>query len=98
VEVIYDLRSSKRIPYITKIIILLDSGDTIETSSFNVSDNGVGMVSNLDIPIGTKIRAHIYFEKEIRDIEGRIKWSSKNPEDDTVKYGIQLSKFTLNLN
>lgn len=93
-EVIYDHRSSKRIPYITKILILLKSGNSIEASTFNVSENGVGMVSNLDIPVGTNIKAHIYFDKEVREVEGRIKWSSKNPEDDTFKYGVQLSKFT----
>ena len=91
-EVFYDQRSSKRLPYITKIVILLNSGDSIEASTFNVSDNGVGMVSNLDIPVGTKIKAHIYFDKEVREVEGRIKWSSKNPEVDTYKYGIQISK------
>jgi hypothetical protein len=96
-EVIYDQRSSKRIPYITKILILLNSGDNIEASTFNVSENGVGMVSNLDIPVGTNIKAQIYFDKEVREVEGRIKWSSKNPEDDTFNYGIQLSKFTLHM-
>lgn len=93
-EVIYDQRSSKRIPYITKILIILSSGDSIEASTFNVSDYGVGMVSKLDIPVGTNIKAHIYFEKEVREVEGKIKWSSKNPEDDTFKYGVKLSKFT----
>jgi len=93
-EVIYDHRSSKRIPYITKILILLSSGDSIEASTFNVSDYGVGMISNLDILAGTNIKANIYFDKEVTEVEGKIKWSSKNPEDDTFKYGVQLSKFT----
>ena len=93
-EVIYDQRSSKRIPYIAKIVILLNTGDIIEASTFDVSDYGVGMVSNLDIPVGTNIKALIYFDKEVREVEGRIKWSSKNSKKDTFKYGVQLSKFT----
>ncbi len=91
-EVFYDQRSSKRLPYITKIVILLNSGENIVASTFNVSDNGVGMISILDIPVGTKIKAHIHFDKEIREVKGRIKWSSKNPDDDSFKYGVQLLK------
>jgi hypothetical protein len=97
VEVYYDQRTSKRLPYITKIVIRLNSGENIVASTFNVSDNGVGIVSNLCIPVGTRIKAHIYFDNEIREVEGRIKWSSKNPDDDTFKYGIQLSKFTFRI-
>ena len=89
-KVLYDQRTSKRIPCFTKIVILLNSGEDIEASTFNVSDNGVGMTSNLDIPVGTKIKARIYFDNEVREVEGKIKWSSKNPNDDTYKYGIQL--------
>jgi len=90
VEVFYDQRTSKRIPCITKIVILLNSGENIVANTFNVSDNGVGMTSNLDIPVGTKIKARIYFDNEVREVEGKIKWSSKNLIDNTYKYGIQL--------
>lgn len=90
-EVIYDQRTSERIPIITKIIILLNSGENIVASTFNVSDNGVGMKSDLDIPVGTKIKAHIYFEKETLEVNGQIKWSSKNT-DSSFNYGIQLTE------
>ncbi|HSG31297.1 MAG TPA: PilZ domain-containing protein [Thermodesulfobacteriota bacterium] len=90
-EIIYDQRTSERFPLITKIVILLNSGENIIASTFNVSDNGVGMNSNLDIPVGTKIRARIYLEKETLGVNGQIKWSSKNP-DSSFDYGIQLNE------
>jgi hypothetical protein len=93
VEVFYEQRTSERLGYVTKIVLLLDSGENIVAKTFNISENGVGMTSNLDIPVGTKIKAQIYFDTKIREVEGRIKWSSRNPVDDTFKYGIQLSDF-----
>jgi len=94
-EVYYEERDSERIPCFTKIVILLNSGENIVANTFNISENGVGMVSNLDIPVGTKILARIYFDNEICEVNGKIKWSSKNPIDDTFKYGIHLSEFPI---
>jgi len=97
VEVKYEQRTSERIPSFNKIVILLNSGENIIANTFNISENGVGMTSNLDIPVGTKILAHIYFDTEIFKVEGKIKWSSKNPVDNSFKYGIQLSEFPIKI-
>ena len=93
VEAIYKQRSSKRLPFYKKIVILIDSEQSITTTNtFNISQNGLGMVSNLDIPVGTKILAHIYFDTGICKVEGKIEWSSKNSSDNSFKMGVQLLK------
>lgn len=90
-EVISDKRTSDRQSLFAKIVILLNSGENIVATTFNLSSSGVGMKSELDIPVGTKIKAHIHYDSKISEVEGRIKWSSKNSVDDTFTYGIQLS-------
>ncbi len=94
-EVIYKERSSKRLPFYNKILILIDSEQSITTAiTFNISQNGIGITSDLDIPVGTKILAHIFFDSLTCEVEGRIEWSSKNPSDNSFKMGVQILKVT----
>lgn len=97
-EANYEERSSKRLKLWTKIVILLNSGESIIANTLNISQNGVAMISNLDIPVGTKILAHIYFDTELCEVEGNIIWSSKNPRDDSFKYGIKLLELPIEIN
>jgi len=90
VEVINEKRVSARQSLFAKIVILLNSGENIVATTFNLSSCGVGMKSDLDIPIGTRIKAHIHYDSKISEVEGKIRWSSKNSEDDTFTYGIQF--------
>jgi len=94
VEVKYQQRSSKRLPFYNKVLILLNSEGYIAASTFNISQNGIGMISDLDIPVGTKIVAHIFFDSLTCEVEGRIEWSSKNPSDNSFKMGVQILKVT----
>ncbi len=93
-EVTYQQRSSKRLPFYNKVLILLNSEGYIAASTFNISQNGIGMISDLDIPVGTKIVAHIFFDSLTCEVEGRIEWSSKNPSDNSFKMGVQILKVT----
>jgi len=94
VEVKYQQRSSKRLPFYNKVLILLNSEGYIAASTFNISQNGIGMISDLDIPVGTKIVAHIFFDSLTCEVEGIIEWSSKNPSDNSFKMGVQILKVT----
>ena len=94
-EVKYQQRSSKRLPFYNKILILIDSEQSITTAiTFNISQNGIGITSDLDIPVGTKISTHLFFDSVICEVEGKIEWSSKNPNDNIFKMGVQILEVT----
>ncbi len=94
-EVIYKERSSKRLPFYNKILILIDSEQSFTTANtFNISQNGIGITSDLDIPVGTNILAHIFIGSVTCKVEGKIEWSSKNPSDNSLKLGVLLLKVT----
>ena len=93
-EIIYEQRSSKRLPFYNRILILLNPEGYFAASTFNISQNGIGMKSNLDIPVGTKISAHLFFDSVICEVEGKIEWSSKNPSDNSFKMGVHLLRVT----
>lgn len=93
----HEQRTSERQPSSNKIVILLNSGEKIIANTLNISDNGICMTSKLDIPVGTKILAQLYFDTETCVVEGKIKWSSKNPVDDSFKYGIHVSEFPIEI-
>ena len=62
-EVIYKQRSSKRLPFYNEILILIDPYQIFTTAyTFNISQDGIGITSHLDIPVGTKIFAHLVFD------------------------------------
>jgi len=98
-EVVYKQRSSKRLPFYNEILILIYSEQIITTANtFNISQDGVGITSYLDIPVGTKILAHLVFDSLDCEAEGKIEWSSKNPVDNSFKMGVQLLKVTNEFN
>ncbi len=98
-EVIYKQRSSKRLPFYNEILILIDSEQIITTAyTFNISQDGIGITSCLDIPVGTKILAHLVFDSLYCEGEGKIEWSSKNSIDNSFKMGVQLLKVTNEFN
>jgi len=94
VEVKYQQRSSKRLPFYNRILIRLNSEGYISASTFNISQNGIGMISDMDIPVGTKIVAHLFIDSVTCEVEGKIEWSSKNPSDNSFKMGVQILKVT----
>ena len=92
-------RSSKRLPFYNEILILIDSEQSITTTNtFNISQDGIGITSFLDIPVGTKILAHLVFDSVDCEVEGKIEWSSKNSSDNSFKMGVQLLKVTNEFN
>ncbi len=98
-EVIYKERSSKRLPFYNELLILIDSEQIITTANtFNISQDGIGITSYLDIPVGTKILAHLVFDSVDCEVEGKIEWSSKNFSDISFKMGVQLLKVTNEFN
>ena len=98
-EAIYQQRSSKRLPFYNEILILIDSERSITTTNtFNISQDGIGITSYLDIPVGTKILAHLVFDSVDCEVEGKIEWSSKNSSDNSFKMGVQLLKVTNEFN
>jgi hypothetical protein len=95
VEAIYKQRSSKRLPFYNEILILIDSEHSItNVNTFNISQNGIGITSYLDIPVGTKILVQVHFDTVICEVEGKIEWSSKNPSDNSFKMGVHLLRVT----
>jgi len=103
VEAIYQQRSSKRsskrLPFYNELLILIDSEQIITTANtFNISQDGIGITSFLDIPVGTKILAHLVFDSVDCEVEGKIEWSSKNSSDISFKMGVQLLKVTNEFN
>jgi len=97
-ELIYKERSSKRLPFYNKIVILRNSEESITANTFNISQNGIFIRSDQDIPVGTKILAHIFIGSETCEVEGKIEWSSKNPSDNSFKMGVKLLKVTNEFN
>ncbi len=98
-EVIYKQRSSKRLPFYNEILILIDPYQIFTTAyTFNISQDGIGITSHLDIPVGTKILAHLVFDSLDCEAVGKIEWSSKNPIDNSFKMGVQLLKVTNEFN
>ena len=97
-ELIYKERSSKRLPFYNKIVILRNSEESITANTFNISQNGIGIRSDQDIPVGTKILAHIFIGSETCEVEGKIEWSSKNPKSGSFKMGVELARFPDNFN
>jgi len=99
-------RSSKRLPFYNELLILIDSEQIITTANtFNISQDGIGITSYLDIPVGTKILAHLVFDSVDCEVEGKIEWSSKNSSDISFKMGdisfkmgVQLLKVTNEFN
>jgi len=89
-EVIYKERSSKRLPFYNKIVILRNSKESITANTFNISQNGIFIRTDLDIPVGTNILAHIFIGSETCEVEGKIEWLSKNPSDNSFKMGVKL--------
>jgi hypothetical protein len=80
-------------------LILIDSEQIITTANtFNISQDGIGITSFLDIPVGTKILAHLVFDSVDCEVEGKIEWSSKNSSDNSFKMGVQLLKVTNEFN
>ena len=98
VEVIYKQRSSKRLPFYNKIVILIDSEQVITTANtFDISQIGICITSDLDIPVGTNILALLLNSVTYSvtcEVEGKIVWSSKNPSDNSFKMGVQLLEVT----
>jgi len=99
VEVKYQQRSSKRLPFYNQILMLIDSEQSITTpNTFNISQNGIGITSYLDIPVGTDILALLFFDSVTCVLEGKIEWSSKNPSDNSFKMGVQLLRVSNEFN
>jgi hypothetical protein len=93
-EAIYKKRSSKRLPFYNKIKILRNSEENITANTFNISQDGIGITSDVDIPVGTNILAHLFIGSETCEVEGKIEWSSKNPSDNSFKIGVHLLRVT----
>ena len=97
-EVIYKHRSSKRLPFYNKIVILINFEENITANTFNISQDGICILSHQNIPVGTNIIAHLFIGSETSEVEGKIEWSSKNSSDNSFKMGVQLLKVTNEFN
>jgi hypothetical protein len=91
-------RFSKRLPFYNTIEILRSSEENITANTLNISQDGICILSNQNIPVGTNILAHLFIGSEICEIEGKIDWSSKNPSDNSIKMGVRLLKVTNEFN
>ena len=79
-------------------MILINSKESINVNTLNISQNGIFIRSDQDIPVGTNILAHIFIGSETCEVEGKIEWSSKNPSDNSFKMGVRLLKVTNEFN
>jgi len=59
-ETIYKKRTSRRLPYKNEIEIIGKSGNYFKGNIINISQNGMCISSDSDIPVGTQILA-VYF-------------------------------------
>jgi len=91
-ETIYKKRDSRRLPYKNKIEIIGKSGKHFKGSIINISQNGICITSDSDIPVDTQFLARFTIDSEIYELEGKIEWSSKNPKDNSFKMGVELLK------
>lgn len=97
-ETIYKKRASRRLPYKNEIEIIGNSGKYYKGNIINISQNGMCISSDSDIPVNTQILARFFIGSEIYELEGKIEWSSKNPKDTSFKMGVKLVKFPDNFN
>jgi len=97
-ETIYKKRASRRLPYKIEIEIIGNSGKYFNGNIINISQNGMCISSDSDIPVDTQILARFFIGSEIYELEGKIEWSSKNPKSGSIKMGVELAKFPDNFN
>ncbi len=97
-ETIYKKRASRRLPYKNEIEIIGNSEKYFKGNIINVSQNGMCISSDSDIPVDTQILARFFIGSEIYELEGKIEWSSKNPKSGSIKMGVELAKFPDNFN
>ena len=97
-ETIYKKRASKRLPYKNEIEIVGNSGECFKGNIINISQNGMCISSDSDIPVETQILARFFIGSEMYELEGKIEWSSKNPKSGSFKMGVELVKFPDNFN
>jgi len=101
-ETIYKKRASRRLPYKIEIEIIGNSGKYFKGNIINISQNGMCISSDSDIPsdipVDTQILARFFIGSEIYELEGKIEWSSKNPKSGSIKMGVELAKLPDNFN
>ncbi len=97
-ETIYKKRASRRLPYKIEIEIIVKSENYFKGNIINISQNGMCISSDSDIPVNTQILARFFIGSEIYELEGKIEWSSKNPKSGSFKMGVELAKFPDNFN
>ncbi len=97
-ETIYKKRASRRLPYKIEIEIIGNSGKYFKGNIINISQNGMWISSDSDIPVDTQILTRFVIGSDIYELEGKIEWSSKNPKSGSFKMGVELAKFPDNFN
>jgi hypothetical protein len=76
---ILNQRLSERIPFRNKIKYGFWSSVWIG-STVNLSEDGIGIKSNMAFPPGSKIVALLYMDDQIIELEGIVAWVSPLPE------------------
>ena len=84
--------------YKNEIEIVGNSGEYFKGNIINISQNGMCISSDSDIPVETQILARFFIGSEMYELEGKIEWSSKNPKSGSIKMGVELAKFPDNFN
>ena len=97
-ETIYKKKTSRKLQYKNEIEIIGNSEKYFKGNIINISQHGMCISSDSDIPVDTQILARFFIGSETYELEGKIEWSSKNPKSGSFNMGVELVKFPDNFN
>src|SRR6185503_14460851 len=84
-----------QVPIMTKKGTAFDTSQTVD-----ISQGGVGIISERFIPINTKMAVEIALAPESEPVltVGRVKWVQKIPQSDQFRIGMVFSKVARDIN
>ncbi|HSG30537.1 MAG TPA: PilZ domain-containing protein [Thermodesulfobacteriota bacterium] len=86
-------RASRRLPYQNEIELIGNAGQYCRDTLINISETGVCISTDIDIPAGTETISRFLVDSEkLCELEGRVAWCTKNQDNKTFRIGIELVK------
>ena len=91
-EKINKARSSRRLPYKNEIEIVGNAGQYCKGNIINISLTGMCITTDCDLPVRAQILARIFIGDETCELDGKVAWISKKPQDNNFRMGVELEK------
>ena len=89
---IHKQRNSRRFPVQNKIVIKLNSGEEITSNIINISNEGICILTDKNVPVGDDFQGLITIGTDTCEVIGTITWCAKIA--DNFKTGLQLRETT----